>query len=309
MRVHHRRCRADDAWRIRGFLRDTFLADAGRSRAWHVARFDYAWWHVLPNVAALGLEQVAWIWEEDDRIVGLAIAEGGLGAFHPSVAPASRGRLEGAMLEVAEAEMAGLDGDGRSHLTVWAGASDGPFSDMLERRGYRRSGVVERRWWGAIDAGDEAATPPTGYEIRALRDGLELLERCYASGLAFHDGDIAVATENRADPSWYLRLQRAPLYRRDLDVVAVDELGAIAGFATAWFDDVTRSVLLEPVGVVPAHQRRGLGRALVTAALARAARQGATLAIVGGYDEAANALYRRCLGDGHDDVEAWTRAW
>ena len=39
-----------------------------------------------------------------------------------------------------------------------------------------------------------------GYTIRSLGDGLELLERCYASGLGFHEGDIKVAVENRDDP-------------------------------------------------------------------------------------------------------------
>ena len=309
MTVEHRRVHADDAWRIRAFLREVFLADDRRSRVWHVARFDYTWWHVLPNVAERRLEEVAWVWEEGDRVVGLLLPDGPPGDAHPSVAPHVRGRVEDAMLDVAEAELAGRDAEGSAHLTVWVDASDGAFAGALERRGYRRSDTVERRWRGAIEPERAPVVPPAGYVVRALGDGLELLERCYASGLAFHDGDLAVAAENRADPSWYRRLQRAPLYRRDLDLVALDGDGAIAGFATAWFDDVTRSALLEPVGVVPAHQRRGLGRALVSAALARAARQGATMALVGGYDDAANALYGRFLADGYDDVAAWTRRW
>jgi mycothiol synthase len=306
--IRHRRCRADDTWRIRAFLRDTFVADGGRSLAWHVARFDYTCWHVLPNVAETVVEDVAWVWEEDGRVVGLLLPDGGPGDAHPSLAPGARGRVEAAMLDVAEAELAARDAAGRARLAVWAGASDAGFADLLERRGYRRSDVRERRRRGAIDPERDGVAPPAGYAIRALGDGLELLERCYASGLAFHEGDLAAAAENRADPSWYRRLQRAPLYRRDLDLVAVDEHMAIAGFVTAWFDDATRSALLEPVGVVPAHQRRGLGRALVSAALTRAARQGATTALVGGYDDAADALYGAFL-DGVDDHEAWVRSW
>lgn len=151
--------------------------------------------------------------------------------------------------------------------------------------------------------------PPDGYAIRPLRDGLELLERCYASGLAFHDGDLATAAENRADPSWYRRIQHAPLYRRDLDLVAVAPDGAVAGFVTVWFDDVTRDATLEPVGVVPEHQGRGVGRALVAAALASAARYGALQAVVGGYDEATDALYGSLLDPARDTVHAWRRTW
>ena len=307
MGIQHRRCQADDAWLIRTFLRDAFLADHRRSRVWHVARFDYTWWHVLPNVADTRLEDVAWLWEEDGRIVGLLLPDGGPGDAHLSVAPGARGRVEAAMLDVAETELSAPHGEGQARLVVWAHAGDPGLADLLGRRGYRRSDVCERRWRGAIDSERDDAAPPAGYAIRPLGDGLELLERCHASGLAFHDGDLAVAAENRADTSWYRRVQRAPLYRRDLDIVAVDQHGAVAGFATAWFDDVTRSVLLEPVAVVPAHQRRGLGRALVSAALGQAARQGATLALVGAYDDAADALYGSFL-DGHDDHEAWALA-
>ncbi len=308
MSIRHRRCRADDAWRIRAFLRDTFLADGGRSRAWHVARFDYTWWHVLPNVAETRLEDVAWVWEDGGQVVGLLLPDGAPGDAHLSLAPGARGLLEAAMLDVAEAELAARDAEGRARMVVWADASAAELAELLGERGYRRSDVRERRWRGPIGPGRGDVAPPAGYSIRALGDGLELLERCYASGLAFHDGDLAVAAANREDASWYRRLQRAPLYRRDLDLVAVDEHGAIAGFATAWFDDVTRSALVEPVGVVPAHQRRGLGRALVSAAVDRAAHQGATTALVGGYDDASNALYGAFL-DAHDDHEAWVATW
>lgn len=36
-------------------------------------------------------------------------------------------------------------------------------------------------------------TVAPGYIIRSLGDGLELLERCYESGLGFHEGDINTA--------------------------------------------------------------------------------------------------------------------
>ena len=74
-----------------------------------------------------------------------------------------------------------------------------------------------------------------------MGDGLEMLERCYASGLGFHDDDIAIARNNRDRPGWYHHIQSAPLYRRDLDIVAVAADGSIGAFCTAWFDDVTRA--------------------------------------------------------------------
>lgn len=169
--------------------------------------------------------------------------------------------------------------------------------------------AAQRLWRHHLTGPVPTGAFPTGYGVRALGGGLELLERCYASGLAFHDGDVRVAVDNRSDPGWYRTIQRAPLYRRDLDLIAVTDDGAVAGFVTAWFDDVTLSAYLEPVGVVPAHRRRGLGRALLTEALARVQRLGATLALVGGYDERANALYGSLMTDGADVSEAWQRIW
>lgn len=143
--------------------------------------------------------------------------------------------------------------------------------------------------------------------MRALRDGLELLERCYASGLAFHDGDARFAIANRSDPTWYHRIQEAPLYRRDLDVVAIAPDGAIAAFCTLWYDDATRSVYVEPLATVPEHRRKGLAHAVLTEGLQRAQRLGADLALVGGFDEVANALYRAVVGPTFERYEAWSR--
>jgi mycothiol synthase len=297
-------------WRLRAFLRDAVVADAGRPRTWSAARLDYTSAHVLPAVAGLALHDVAWVWEVGTTVVALALPDGPLGEAHLSLAPAYRdGPLLADVLERAEASLSARDAQGRSSLVVWAHVDDERRVELLRERGYAPTGVAEHVYRRSLTPDVEAPTPPQGYRIRPLGDGLELLERCYASGLAFHDGDHAVAVENRDDPRWYRRIQHAPLYRRDLDLVAVAADGAVAGFVTAWFDDVTRDALLEPVGVVPAHRRRGLGRALVTSALSRVARRGALRAYVGGYGGAADALYGTLLSDGRDDVAAWRRSW
>jgi mycothiol synthase len=142
-----------------------------------------------------------------------------------------------------------------------------------------------------------------------LGDGLELLERCYASGLGFHEGDIRIAVENREDPTWYRNIQTAPSYRRDLDLVAIAPDGEIAAFCTVWFDDVTRSAIFEPVATVPRHQRRGLGKSVMTEGLRRLQRLGATLVFVSGYSPAANALYQSVIGPDHELYESWVRRW
>lgn len=104
-------------------------------------------------------------------------------------------------------------------------------------------------------------------------------------------------------------IQNAPLYRRDLDLVAVAPDGAIASFATIWFDDVTRSAYFEPVATVPAHRRRGLGKAVLTEGLRRLKRMGVVVAFVGGSSLPANALYASVMGKELDLSETWIKEW
>jgi len=118
----------------------------------------------------------------------------------------------------------------KRHVRV---ARVGRFADDLRHAILTRRATPEalrRNISGAAPVPD--AQIARGTPVRALGDGLELLERCYASGLGFHNNDIQIAVENRNDPAWYRNIQNAPLYRRDLDLVAVAPCGAIASFAT-----------------------------------------------------------------------------
>jgi GNAT superfamily N-acetyltransferase len=238
----------------------------------------------------------------------------GAGEAHLQVHPDWRtATLDEAMLTAAEERLAIAGEDGRRTLRVFADAADAERHAVLARRGYRRvegPGHAEWQHRRPLDASlPERDVVATGYTVRALGDGLELLERCYASGLGFHDDDIAVARDNRDRPDWYRHVQSAPLYRRDLDIVAVAADGSIAAFCTAWFDDVSRTAYLEPVATVPAHRRRGLARAVIVEALHRLRSMGCLVAFVGGYSEAANALYGAIMGPEHDVAEPWERTF
>lgn len=300
----------DDFWRMREFLRDVFLLNDCRQRSWHVARLEYARWHTCLNCAGVRLEDVAFLWEEAGQIIGILMPDGGRGEAHASVHPILRTpELEEQMLDVAEEHLATVDADGTRNLVVWAPEQDELRQGLLMSRGYSRDEGPEYQWCRHLDAPIDPTPAPPGYTIRSLGDGLELLERCYASGLGFHNGDIRVAVDNRNDPTWYRNIQTAALYRRDLDLVAIAPDGAIAAFCTIWFDDVTRSAYFEPVATVPSHQRKGLGKALMTEGLCRLQRMGATTAFVDGYSARANALYQAVMGPEHELYEPWVKEW
>jgi mycothiol synthase len=300
----------EDFWRMREFLRHVFLLNGRLERSWHVSRLDYARWHTCLNCANVRLEDVAYLWETGGQLIAFVMPDGGRGEAHLLVHPGLRTlELEEEMLTVAQEHLAAVRQDGSHRLYVWAPGQDGLRRSMLSRRGYTLDDWPEHQWRRQLDTPIPDVPLAPGYTIRSLGDGLELLERCYASGLGFHEGDIKTAVENRQDPTWYRNIQTAPLYRRDLDLVAVAPDGAIASFCTIWFDDVTRSAHFEPVATVPAHQRRGLGRALLTEGLRRLQRMGALTAFVGGYSAAANALYQSVMGSDHELYGPWVKNW
>ena len=300
----------NDFWRMREFLRQVFLLNNRLERSWHVARLDYARWHTCLNCANVSLAEVAYLWESDGQLIAFLMPDGGCGEAHLCVRPDLRTlELEEEMLAVAEEYLATIKPDDSHRLCVWAHEQDTLRQGILTRHSYHKNNWPEYQWRRQLDAPIPDVPVPPGYTLRSLGDGLELLERCYASGLGFHEGNIKIAVENRNDPTWYRNIQTAPLYRRDLDLVAIAPNGAIAAFCTIWFDDVTRSAYFEPVATIPVHQRRGLGKALMTEGLRRLQRMGAITAFVGGYSPAANALYQSVMGSDHELDEPWVKEW
>ena len=296
----------DDYWHIRSFLRQVFLLNDRRELSWQVARFDYWRWHGVLNMHDGSLEDVS-IWEAVDGQIAAVLNPEGLGEAHFSLHPAFyTPELAAEMVITAEQSLAVASPEGQK-LTVWVNEYQTFLKDVLIERGYTQSDYSENMRYRSLEAPILDANPPAGYAVRSLGDGLELLERCYASGLAFHDDDIHIARDNRDHPQWYRNLQTAPLYRRDLDIVAMAPDGSVASFCTIWFDDVTRSAYFEPVATVPAHQRRGLGKAVMCEGLRRLKRMGATKAFVGSYSPEAHALYASVGFIEYELLESWNK--
>lgn len=301
----------EDYWRMRQFLREVMISNDLHQYSWHVARLDYWWWFIQPDLEKMDLEQVIFFWETETGEIAAALNPEGKGQAYLQIHPKYRtSELEEEMIAAAEEHLKHPNREGRPRILVFADSKDSQRHEILARRGYRKVERTETNEtihiFPLANEIKEVKTPED-YTIRALGHGLELLERCYASGLAFHHDDIQTARENRDDPSWYRHIQSAPLYRRDLDLVAVAHDSSIASFCTIWFDDFTRTAYFEPVATVPKHQRRGLGRAVLTEGLNRLKAMGARLATVGGYSVAANGLYFSVFGKEFDLLQPWEK--
>lgn len=281
---------AEDYWHIRAFLREVLLITNREQVNWETARFDYWRWHGILNMKGGTLEDDVFIWETKDEKIAAVLNREGPGSVFLQIHPLFRNtELEAEMLSVAERHLTVPVNDNRRHLHVWAEREDAQLREILENRGYaicskRRPEYQRRRMLTEPISSLPAAD---GYTIRSMGDTDEHLARNRASWRAFHPND----PDKNFEDDWYLNFKRAPLYRRDLDLVAVAANGEIAAFCNIWFDDVTLTGLFEPVGTVPEHQRRGLGKAILTEGLIRLQRLGADMAYVGSYTEPAHALY------------------
>ena len=115
--------------------------------------------------------------------------------------------------------------------------------------------------------GAEAVDLPPGFSLRSMADDDDVEARRTVLGLAFGHADPA----EWVTPETYRELQRAPDYRKDLDLYVVAPDGAFAACCIAWHDPVNRVGTFEPVGTHPAFRRMGLGRAVIMEGINRLA--------------------------------------
>lgn len=131
-------------------------------------------------------------------------------------------------------------------------------------------------------SGAVPALPP-GYSIRSVEPGEEE-QRVEAHRAAWLPAELPWAPEYRPAvdpearsrflPEHYHEVQRLWLYQRDLDLVVIAPDGSMAACCIGWFDQGSGWAEIEPLGVVPAHRRRGLAGALCLEVGARVAKAG-----------------------------------
>jgi mycothiol synthase len=299
----------DDYQHVREFLREVFLLNQRHMYAWPVARLDYWRWHGIMNLGDGSLEEQVFIWETDEgEIAAVLNSEGLRQAFlqiHPQYSSAA---LEKQMIPLAEEHLRGPSQRGGSVLWIWSDAGDTARQHLLRELGFSHiSEADEHQWLRNLEEPVLEIRVKAGYEVRPLGGDDELPSRSWASWRAFHPDEPDEKYQD--DWTWYQNIQRAPLYRPELDLVAIAPNGEVAAFTTIWYDEATRSGYFEPVGTMPEHQRQGLARSLMTEGMRRLKRCGATQAMVMGGSIQANALYESVLGPVFDIFQPWEKRW
>jgi mycothiol synthase len=272
-----------DFLRVRDFLAAT-IRRLGTLFTWDISRWNYARHFVVPYRG--GMEGIgAWerrigVWETGDgAIAGVVNGEiPGPGVAYLQLDPRHESILDD-MIAYAELCLT-ADTGGRPRVTI---AVHDPFvarfGDRLAAHGYLPS-TDEPGWMSERPIrGTEAVRLPPGFSIRSMADADEVEARRKVLGLSFGHADPA----EWVTPETYRELQRAPDYRKDLDLYAVAPDGGYAACCVAWHDPVNRVGTFEPVGTHPAFRRMGLARNLMFEGINRLAALGAERAWVGSY--------------------------
>ena len=296
----------DDFWRARNFLREVFPLNDRLEHSWHVSRLDYWRWHyILTCNICKSVEAGMALWEKaDGKIIAVLNHLGGSELrlhVHPHFYSAD---LEHEMLAYAEENYFAIAEDGRRYIYLPIFQDDTCRQELVQSRGYKKQPGWGHHYRRDLDSPIADAPIPTGYVIRSMGGVEEYPARSWASWRAFHNDEPD--SNYDGDYGWYANLQSAPLYRRDLDVVASAPDGSIAAFCTIFYDDTTRSAVTVLVGVAAEHWRRGLGKAVMTEGLKRLQHLGCTRVFSTAHDPAADALYRSVMQT-HKVTETWLK--
>lgn len=282
----------NDFWRIRNFLREVFLLNERREHSWNVARLDYWRWHfILTCRISESVEQVTTLWETEAGQIAAVLHSFGGGEIRLHIHPHWRTpALEAEMFARAEETLSYQDQAGRRIVYLPVFVDDLLRQEVLAGRGYLKGEGKSHHWRRDLD--QPIPEPPLvpGYVIRSMGTIEEHPARSWASWRSFHCEEPGENYDG--DWSWYQNLQAAPLYRRDLDIVAAAPDGSIAAFCTIFYDDYTRSAVSVLVGTASEHWRRGLGKAALAEGMRRLQKLGCTRLFATAYDPPAYALYR-----------------
>jgi GNAT superfamily N-acetyltransferase len=279
-----------DFVRVRDFLVETY-ALFDKPFNWRIDRWNYARYFVIPMIGAYAQDPVSpqdsmtaiRFWEDHTRF--WENAEGKIVAVtafeYPWLGDVFFLRYPGydhlleEMFQDAEDNLVHPE---KRTLRIQIYEHDEPFKAIAKRRGYQK-----KEEWSEEDTEyairGELPEPelPGGFILQSMADENDLERRRKAFGRGF----------NHEDPKeWpslfsYQELQKAPDYDRGRDLYVVAPDGEFVSFCILWWDERNRLGILEPVGTVPEHRRKGLARAVVHEAIRRAAALGAEKVVVG----------------------------
>lgn len=287
----HRPDRENDYWRLREFMRGKFTLDDRRERPWQLMQFDYHYWHFLINCLEQKLEDTALYWTDDQgNIIALVTKAGSVCFLHIHPVHYNQGLLN-LILDAIDEHLFFKSKDGNFKTALMAADNDTLLTELVQGRGYARTENYDANRIRSLSVPIPEPVLPPGYRLRNMHGPADHAARSIASWDAFHHNE---EKQFHGDLVWYANIEKMPCYRSQLDVVCTLEDDTIIGFCTVLYDDVNRTAILEPVGLVYEHHRQGIGRAMIHEGLRRVKNLGAETAYVTNNEEGPGKLYQAC---------------
>ena len=291
---------AIDYDRVAQFLIDTYRP-GDRHDNWLQPRWEYMHYHPLFDESLRTAFSSTGVWESDGTIVALVHFEHRPGKYFFQVHP-DFVHLKSEMLEYAEAHLSVEAPDRKRRVAVWVNDFDAGLESILSERGYHSvEGVKDS--WSIFEICDPFPSIKLPYEFRlqslADENDLSNLHRVLHRGFDHPGEPPADGLAGRK------RMQSAPNYRKDLNIVAVAPDGAYVSYCGMWQDHVNRVAYVEPVCTDPDYRRMGLGTAAVLEGVKRCGAEGAIIATVGSDQPFYMSMgFRRLF-----DINLWAREW
>jgi len=295
MGTRFRKYRTDDFLKVRNFLVANYKAFEHPVN-WDLVRWNYTRNFCAPMIGAWGLGEKAekipdtsgkksresikfWeasigVWETDSpkgwEIAGVVCPDEYV-PWHPAFGQAFLQRspdlehLLPEMLEYAEKTFVG-----KGMTRIYACEHDKALQDAARDKGFVRDekSCVNYMEFDLSDIPDSAL--PEGYRFVTMAERNDIEKRREVMGLSFRHPD----PNDWATAYSYRQLQKAPDYRKALDIVIERPDGKWVACTIAWFDEANRMGTLEPVGAI----QLGMGREVVMEGLRRIKALGAETA-------------------------------
>ncbi len=238
-------------------------------------------WRLFPNETVVPEERIRLVRDEAGAPVGIiGVSSSSFDFFVPPDVPEMASLLR---FMVAQAES--MMPDDAAAVCSEVPSHQATFAAVLAECGYAPTETPP--FFCNLQSLVDVEIPAPGHPVRPVREDeldarVELHRRVWEPSKFSLEG--------------YRRLRERPVYRPDLDLVAVTPDGDLAAYAIVWWDPETRSGEFEPVGADERFRRQGYATAVMREGLRRLQALGAEGAVVlsDSTPERApsNALYR-----------------
>jgi predicted N-acetyltransferase YhbS len=267
-----------DYERVGDFLIETY-APGEVFFNWLQPRWEYMHFHSY--IKKLDRRKIGVV-EEGRQMVAVVHFEHDPGQIYFQVHP-GYDHIKEQMLAYAEKSFRGTSSkDGRDYLAVFINQYDTALEALAQAYGYeKRTDFSEEHSRLVLDQPIAEPILPEGFSLKSLADENDFIKINRVLWRGFnHPGP---APEEHVQSR--REAQRAPNFRKDLNIVVVAPEGHFVSYSGIWVVKANRVAYIEPVATDPDYRRMGLGKAAVLECVHRSAALGAEVAWVGSGQE------------------------